>query len=153
MRYYGFSNFMLSSIQQGVQNFHVLGDMMVTYTTGTRASDMAARAVLHQWASTHKTAIFLNGGNAAGVRAVYERLWEFGHELHLPFDKFHEDQDSLDGTMTACGIVVPTYIVDLAAVVRTASPDWTEYDQKYPGPINPTALELALYLNQFQLAR
>lgn len=152
MRYYGFANFMLSSIQQGVQNFHVLGNMMVTYTTGERATNYRSRAVLHQWASDHKTAIFLNGGNAAGVRNVYERLCQYGHDLNLPFDKFHEDQDSLDNTMTACGIVVPSYIVDMTAVVRL-TPDWTEYDQKYPGPIHPTALELALYLNQFQLAR
>lgn len=152
MRYYGFCNFMLSSIQQGVQNFHVLGDMMVTYTTGERAEAYRARSVLHQWATEHKTAIFLNGGNAAGIRDVYEHLCRFGQELNLPYDKFHEDQDSLDSMMTACGIVVPTYIVDMMTVVRS-TPDWTEYEQKYPGPIHPTALDLALYLNQFQLAR
>lgn len=148
MRYYGFANFMLSSIQQGVQNFHVIAEMFVKYKAPS-----AEHLILHEWAECHKTAIFLNGGNAAGLRAVYDTLWKYCDELKLPFDKFHEDGDSLDSTMTACGIIVPSYIVDMMSIVRSTPCDWTEYEQTYPGMPNLTAIEFAMYLNEFGLAR
>lgn len=153
MRYYGFANFMLSSIQQGVQNFHVLGDMMMKYSSH-RIDYPNEWGVLCSWATSHKTAIFLNGGNAGGLRAVYAKLEVMANALHLPFDMFHEDSDSLDSTMTACGIIVPEYIVDVCPLVRFAPNDWTEYDEKWSNRTLTTAeLELAVFLNQFQLAR
>lgn len=151
MRYYGFANFMLSSIQQGVQNFHVGHDLFVKYCS-PNAPD-CARDVLFDWATNHKTAVFLNGGNAQGLRDVYDTIATLGNVLVLPYVKFHEDQESLDCNMTACGIVVPTHIVDMMPFVRGGDVDWSEYDEKYPGPIDTVALELAIYINSFPLAR
>lgn len=150
MRYYGFANFMLSSIQQGIQNFHVLGNMLAKYE---HSGEQTERDIMLDWAANHKTAICLNGGNAAGVRAVYEKLWDLGHKLHLPFDKFHEDEQSLDSTMTACGIIVPSYIVDQTVLVRQPEPDWSEYFNTWGRPMDPDEIELAFFLNEFSLAR
>lgn len=144
MRYYGFCNFMLSSVQQGVQNFHVCHELFNKYWI----SSEGATKVLQEWSTNHKTAIFLNGGNAAGLRNVYAQLESFGKELGLPYAKFHEDGDSLDNTMTACGIVVTTEIVDLAQAMRESTNWWAP-------ELRHTDAEIALasFLNQFQLAR
>ncbi len=144
MRYYGFGNFMLSSVQQGVQNFHVCHELFNKYFT----SSSGAAKVLFEWSLNHKTAVFLNGGNAAGLRAVYSQLTVFGDELCLPYVKFHEDEDSLDNSMTACGIIVTTDIVDLAQAMRESTNWWAP-------ELRHTDAEIALasFLNQFQLAR
>lgn len=144
MRYYGFCNFMLSSVQQGVQNFHVCHELFNKYLV----SSSGAAKVLYDWSTDHKTAVFLNGGNAAGLRAVYAQLTSFGDELCLPYAKFHEDEDSLDNTMTACGIVVPTAIVDLAQVMREST-NWWSPELRH----TDADIALATFLNQFQLAR
>lgn len=144
MRYYGFCNFMLSSVQQGVQNFHVCHELFNKY----RFSSSSAANVLHEWSVSHKTAVFLNGGNAAGLREVYAQLTTFGDEMSLPYAKFHEDEESLDKTMTACGIVVPTAIVDLAQAMREST-GWWSADLRH----TDSEIALATFLNRFQLAR
>lgn len=142
---------MLSSIQQGVQNFHVIAEMFTKYDDNTLYAN--ARTVLHDWATKHKTAIFLNGGNAEGIRSVYDTLVDYGMVLDLPFDYFCEDRESLDNSMTACGIIVPTRIIDIASTVRTTPCDWTEYNSNWAVPPSATEIEFAAFLNQFQLAR
>lgn len=144
MRYYGFANFMLSSIQQGVQNFHVLHEMFNEYTD----SGIDAERVLYNWSFNHKTAVFLNGGNAASIRDIYVQLEQFGKALGLPVAKFHEDEQSLDNTMTACGIVVPTEIIELASSMRESTA-WWRPEMRY----TDDQIALATFLNQFQLAR
>lgn len=144
MRYYGFANFMLSSIQQGVQNFHVIHEMFVKY----QVSSSGAARVLYDWAQSHKTAVFLNGGNAAGVRDVYKQLETFGQNLCLPYSCFYEDEQSLDNSMTACGIVVPTNIVDLVTALRASTTPWSS-NLCY----SDDEVALATFLTQFQHAR
>lgn len=146
MRYYGFANFMLSSIQQGVQNFHVCHELFNKYNTFPCSQH--AKDVLYDWSVNHKTAVFLNGGNAAGLRDVYSAIERFGEVLELPFVKFHEDEQSLDNTMTACGIVVPTHIIDLATAMREST-NWWNPELRF----NDDEIALASFLNQFQLAR
>lgn len=134
---------MLSSIQQGVQNFHVCHELFNKYPL----SSTSASNVLHLWSLGHKTAVFLNGGNAAGLRDVYAQISEFGDSLDLPYAKFHEDEDSLDNSMTACGIVLPTSIVDIAQRLREGTGVF--YQDIEPCP----EIALATFINQFQLAR
>lgn len=148
MRYYGFCNFMLSSVQQGVQNFHVCHELFNKYDARSQLAPHGARSVLREWSTSHKTAIFLNGGNAIALRSVYAQLADFGDELCLPYAKFHEDEDSLDNLMTACGIVVPTSIVDMAQAFRNMP---VNYNLDRCG--SNTDIALASFLNQFQLAR
>lgn len=117
MRAYSFTNFYLNSISQGIQPAHALVDMFTKYT-----DESPQKAVLFDWAINHKTMICLNGGNAQGIRDVWQNIIRLGSALQLPFQKFHEDEQSLDGSMTCVAIIVPTYIYEGAAALRSVSP-------------------------------
>lgn len=117
MRLYTFTNFYLSSIQQGIQPAHCIADMFVKYQDETTTRD-----VLFDWATNHKTLICLNGGNAAGIREIIAVLDEVAPTLGLPYGYFREDKQSLDETMTCCGIVVPEPIYTMAANLRMRDP-------------------------------
>lgn len=142
MRLYTFTNFYLSSIQQGIQPAHCIADMFVKY-----ADESEQRAMLFDWAANHKTMICLNGGNAAGIRELYDQLSAICATLQLPFGKFHEDDQSLDGTMTCCGVIVPEYIYEFAAEFRKNP------DDIGVGGLTQTEFELAMLLNHFGLAK
>jgi hypothetical protein len=147
MRYYTFTNFMLSSIQQGIQPAHCIHETFIKYSDESRQ-----RAVLLDWATNHKTMICLNGGNAQGIRDCYTKVEELCTILQLPFCKFHEDEQSLDMTMTCCGLVVPEYIYEAASMLRT--PGVTMFDTVAAGiTLNGAEYELATFLNQFGLAK
>lgn len=141
MRGYFFTNFYLSSIQQGIQPAHCIADMFVKYK-----DESVQRAVLLDWAANHKTMICLNGGNAAGIREIYDQLWELCSALQLPFDNFREDVQSLDGTMTCCGVIVPEHIYNAAAAVRAG-------DEFAFSGLTPDEKRLAELLNMFGLAK
>lgn len=145
MRMYSFTNFYLSSIQQGIQPAHCISEMFVKYNDETRARD-----ILFDWATSHKTMICLNGGNSAGVRAVWEQLITIGMATGLPFVKFHEDADSLDGISTACAIIVPARVYDVAAALRKAE---TFDVLSITAGLTSAEVELAMLLNNYSLAK
>ena len=102
MRFYAVGNQYLSSIQQGIQAFHCLGEMVLEHDFNDQFDD---------WLSNHKTVICLNGGNNAA-------LTDFWHFLHtdkntLPYSKFNEDEASMGGMLTCVGIVVPEKIYSI----------------------------------------
>lgn len=104
--------------------------------------------VLVDWATNHKTMICLNGGNAAGIREMYDTLRELGTILELPFGKFHEDEQSLDGTMTCCAIVVPQPIYEFAARLRSDETILISENE-----LSNEEMGLARLLNEFGLAK
>jgi len=121
LRFYTFVNFYLSSIQQGVQSFHVLGEMFNKYGADDLPSiDHYLR--LNDWSRNHKTLIVLNGGANADIEDTYYKLEELSRSLSfpLPFAKFNEDSKSLGGIITACGCVLPQEIYE-AVDFRKAS--------------------------------
>jgi len=121
LRFYSFVNYYLSSIQQGVQSFHVLHEMFNKYDEqrsdkwNTQAEvDAACR--LFEWSKNHTTLIILNGGAHADIDETYSKLFNLAPKLSfpMPFDKFHEDVKSLGGIITACGCVLPQEIYEAA---------------------------------------
>ena len=114
MRAYTFTNFMLNSVAQGIQPGHCLTDILRDYQKNCPES--IAREIAEDWADNHKTMICLNGGNHAGIKNIWAQLEEIGAILQLPCGKFHEDEDTLGGLMTCCGIVVPEEIYNVAAL-------------------------------------
>jgi hypothetical protein len=148
MRLYSFTNFYLSSIQQGIQPAHCISDLFVKY-----ADESAERAVLLDWATNHKTMICLNGGNAAGIREIYANLTALGGAIQLPFVKFHEDAQSLDGALTSCAIVIPQPIYDAAATLRTTKSAIDAVLQGVGGDLDENEMQLAYLLNEFGLAK
>ena len=116
-RLYTFVNFYLSSIQQGIQSAHVLGDMSVKYRAPKYYQDavyFGAHEDFWDWNENHKTLITLNGGANADIRDKYHRLNVIANKLQRPvaFECFCEDIKSLDGIMTACGVIVSSPIYD-----------------------------------------
>lgn len=118
MRAYTFTNCYLSSIQNGIQPAHCLVDMFVKYLPYSVSPEFNAYL---NWATNHKTMICLNGGNAAGVQDIYNTLQEIAPVLGLPFGKFNEDEQSLNGVLTCCGIIVPEAMYEFAADVRAGN--------------------------------
>ena len=103
LRLYTFVNFYLSSIQQGIQSAHVTHSLFVKYPT------FESNSILWDWAKNDKTMIVLNGGAGPDIRGAFEQISQLGIEhftVPLPFECFYED-DSLNGMMTAVGVVVP----------------------------------------------
>jgi hypothetical protein len=127
MRLYCFTNYYLNSVAQGIQPLHVLGDMFVKY----RGSNTDAAKMLWEWASNHKTVICLNGGNRKDISDTFDLLYQYAPKCSLPFGKFHEDEDSLGGLMTSCGVVLPASYYDAM--------NWRKaYDSGLPVASTPT---------------
>lgn len=151
MRLYTFINFMLSPIQQGIQSSHLVANLFVKYRY--ELNDVhTPDHLLYNWAINHKTLICLNGGNNEEmVDLCYNRLYILGKSLGLPVGAFYEDQQSLGGLMTCCGIIVPAKIYEAAQRIR---------EMRFPRDetvedivLLPAEAELALLLNQYNLAR
>jgi hypothetical protein len=103
MRYYNFGNYYLAGIHAGIQALHVVGEIWSRY-----GCDSLQAKIGLDWAKNHKTAVLLNAGNAAGVAAVFSLFEKWEKEgMTLPYAKFHEDEESLNGALTATGIVLP----------------------------------------------
>lgn len=106
MRFYGFGNYYLSSLQQGLQAGHVVGEFM-----GMLELDSIQFKIAREWARNHKVMILKNGGNSASLQSIFEKFQEFEKQgMTLPYMKFHEDEQSLGGALTYTGIVVPEHI-------------------------------------------
>jgi hypothetical protein len=150
MRLYTFGNYYLSSIQQAVQSAHVVSELFVKYPN--ELHDMhSPDGKLYDWATHHKTLICLNGGNNEELRVLYfDKLCHIGTNLGLPYARFNEDEQSLGGIMTCCGIVVPAKIYDGAQVLR--GQDGMQQLMVMATTL-PEELELAQLLNQYGLAR
>lgn len=146
MRLYSFTNFYLSSIQQGIQPAHCISDLFVKYV-----DESPEKATLFDWATNHKTMICCNGGNSADVANVFLEISRIGSALQLPFVYFHEDEQSLNSALTSCAIVVPSLIYDAAQQLRHSVTN-DEFALAL-GSLNPNETELAMLLNTFSLAK
>lgn len=118
MRFYGFGNYYLSSLQQGLQAGHAAVDLHVKYNILEHGHfDIApCQKMYNDWAQNHKTMVLLNGGNSADLQELYDFL--YCEENPYPFVKFHEDEASLNGALTYVGMILPPNIYDTAAVLR-----------------------------------
>lgn len=103
MRFYSVGNMYLSSIQQGIQAAHCLGEMILEHT---------GNKIFEDWLSLHKTLICVNGGNNKSLGDFYDLV---RYQKQFPVARFHEDEASMGGMLTCVGIVVPKeiYTADL----------------------------------------
>lgn len=118
MRFYGFGNYYLSSLQQGLQAAHAAVDLHVKYNILEQGHfDIApCQDMYNDWAANHKTMVLLNGGNSADLQDLFDFL--YCEENPYPFVKFHEDDVSLNGALTYVGMILPPKIYDTAARIR-----------------------------------
>lgn len=140
MRFYGFGNYYLSSLQQGLQAGHCVGELFAQYRNDKDKSDMT-----YEWAKNHKTMVLLNGGNSLSLQNLFEEFKVLqGMGMNLPFVKFHEDEQSLGGALTYVGMIVSSEVYELAAFLRDNPATEESYDFKH---------QLALKLNRYPLAK
>lgn len=115
MRFYGFGNYYLSSLQQGLQAAHSVADMFMKYQYSE--DDVPSRQrVLLEWTAVHKTMVLLNGGNSAELYDLYGFFNDYNNPY--PYINFYEDVQSLNGALTYVGIILPEKIYKTAALVR-----------------------------------
>lgn len=147
MRFYGFGNYYLSSLQQGLQSAHVVGDLLTNYPAKSVQNKMA-----YTWAKKHKTMVLLKGGNSAQLQAIFDKFKNLTRRgMKLPFAKFHEDEQSLGGALTYVGIVVPEkYYVAGAQVRSMKKEDAIQFFKA--NNFHPWEVELVQELNAYPLA-
>ena len=110
MRFYSAGNMYLSSIQQGIQAFHCLGEMVRTTIPETDDDyESGPVVVLSKWISEHKTLICLNGGNNFALHNLYTLL-SSQDNTGYPVARFYEDDASMAGMLTCVGIILPEKI-------------------------------------------
>jgi len=117
----------LSALQAGLQTAHVVGELSCIDSTDEfgRSSNWK----FEQWASKDKVIIICNAFNSAGVKEAFERFSTFAKQFSLPCAIFHEDEQSLNGAATACGVIVPECFWNVSLHSNTGSYDvYTKID-------------------------
>jgi len=121
LRAYFFGNMYLSSIQQGIQAAHVVGNMATRYW----GMEHNAGGMFHEWAENHETIILLNGGYAENIYDL-NRFFDEGEHAY-PYEMFNESKQALDGAVTCTGIILPEKIYEGAKVMRKLSKQSWQY--------------------------
>jgi len=83
MRAYFWTNFMLSSIQHGIQAQHCTAEMFVDFV-GMEGFEKEEE-VLFDWARNHKTTIIKNGG---GTKDLDNIILKFAESENYPWTYF-----------------------------------------------------------------
>jgi hypothetical protein len=101
-RLYTFGNFYLSSIQQGIQAAHALGEMAIKYPVTCYEQ---GTTIFHEWLNNHKTMICKNGGAEEQLQEIKQWLGS-ATDVYLPWGFFHEEEPALNNALTCVAIVV-----------------------------------------------
>lgn len=115
-RMYCVVNQYIAGIHAGIQSAHAISEMFLDYPQ--RRNN--AGNLLWDWGDRDKTVIVLNGGYQSSLQELCEKLKPLSGTY--PWASFCEEQDALNGAMTAVAVVLPEYmyapqyadVVDLA---------------------------------------
>lgn len=110
MRLYSFAHSFLGPIHKGIQTAHVVSEMASKFDDG--AGDDGNMQTFLEWAGGHKTIIILEGGNSDNMLTIRGMVAQCSRTLKLPYTWFCEDAETLNGMMTAVGIIVPAEIYE-----------------------------------------
>lgn len=136
MRLYTYNHLWLSSLQKGLQSGHVAVEIMIGFE-----KDSTKGKIAFDWAKNHKTMMLMNGGNTQMLEETYDFFKKLEKEgMCLPFAKFYEDRESLNGCITSVGIVVTEEIYELL-----------EHEQS-ENEVENWKQELATYIKKSQFA-
>lgn len=143
-RFYGFGNYYLSSLQQGLQAGHTVAELFVQHDKSSEKYNY-----VDNWARNHKTMVLLNGGNSLFLKELFT-LFQNWETLGMPYPYacFHEDEQSLNGALTYVGIVLPNEIYDLAYQVRSGLVSQDDFSTQH----SLWKVELINRLNSYSLA-
>ena len=104
-RMYCVVNQYIAGIHAGIQSAHAIAEVFLDYNTRKRNS---ASEFLWRWADSDKTIIVLNGGYQSSLQGLCEKLVPLSGTY--PWASFCEEQDALNGAMTAVAVVLPEYM-------------------------------------------
>jgi len=120
----------ISSIQQGIQAGHVIGDMAAKYSGDKVGSNTEQAGMFFEWADKHNVMILLNAGygeNIIELNNFFEmiddndgtvgRCYDGGYSPY-PFAMFEESDEALNGAATSFGCVLPEKIFEGQNVMR-----------------------------------
>lgn len=158
MRAYFFGNMYLSSIQNGIQSAHVVGELVVKYRPTPQRIAVAQWKILIEWMDKHKTMVLLNAGYGEELHSLHKFFNETDNPY--PWAPFHESKEALDGAFTSIGIVLPERIYNTSKVCREEG--WNPFLLKsgalgrtrgLPTDLSTWEAELVNRLNQYGLAK
>ena len=95
------ANHYLSPLQCGLQTAHVVSELSQFHPNVKQGE------AFNRWARNDKTIIICGAGNHRGVVDCYSELDRLASALALPYGIFYEDEQSMNGMATACGVIVP----------------------------------------------
>lgn len=137
-RLYAFvANHYLSPLQCGLQTAHVVSEIASNlHREMIRAGVGEDHHAFEQWAEHDKTIIICGAGNHQGVLDCWAELLRTGIEPGFVTGAlFREDEQSMNGMATACGVIVPKKYWDVqffeARQVYGSAPQAAEYDASY----------------------
>lgn len=147
------ANHYLSPLQCGLQTAHVVGELSQMHFY---------RNIFERWAKVDKTIIICAAGNHKGVVDAFEQIRTITvirADMHLPYSIFHEDEQSMNGMATACGIIVPERIYDAKEIPCvpaefgfTGSYGFFDPDKFEWSVLSNEETELHKFLKSFRLA-
>lgn len=105
LRAYALVNQYIAGIHAGIQTAHALVRLSVKYDPLSQFYGQPAE-MYNDWRNDHETLIVLNGGYQQRIYETME-LWE---KCDFPFAHFCEEQEALNGALTAAVIILPEYI-------------------------------------------
>lgn len=94
----------LSELQKGLQTAHVVSQ--IAHESSQSPASPAATD-FQTWASQDKTIIICNAHNHKGVLDCWVEIERLNSSLGLAAAIFFEDEQSMNGMATACGVIVP----------------------------------------------
>lgn len=106
LRMYCVVNQYIAGIHAGIQSAHAMTEVFMDYPQ----RKTPAGHLLWDWADTEKTMIVLNGGYQSSLQELCEKLKPLSGTY--PWASFCEEQDALNGAMTAVAVVIPEYMYD-----------------------------------------
>lgn len=148
----------LSSLQNGLQSAHVVGELMVKYNPPPARIRGKEWSTLMEWASKHKTMVLLNAGYGEELYSLQRFFNE--EDNPYPWAPFHESKEALDSAFTCIGIILPARIYDTSKVCREEG--WNPFllktgvlgkTRNLPTNLSTWEAELATKLNQYGLAK
>lgn len=105
-RMYCVVNQYIAGIHAGIQSAHAITEMFLDYPQRRNK----AGNLLWDWSDKDKTIIVLNGGYQSSLQELCEKLKPLSSSY--PWASFCEEQDALNGAMTAVAVVLPQYMYD-----------------------------------------
>lgn len=105
LRAYALVNQYIAGIHAGIQTAHALMEATAKY----EGKSTVAAQMFKDWYTDHKTLIVLNGGYQQRIYETME-LWK---RCNFPFAHFCEEDDALNGALTAAVIILPECVYAL----------------------------------------